>query len=82
MLRFANQPNTTGTGRPTRDGHDSAGDAIRVEIYDPATNETVDTDAVIAMTSTTREASIGTDICCRSRTTAFGVSVITAAPRR
>ena len=50
MLRFANQPNTTGTGRPTRDGHDSAGDAIRVEIYDPATNETVDTDADVTLT--------------------------------
>ena len=50
MLRFANQPRTTGTGRPTRDGHDSTGDAIRVEIYDPATNRTVDTDADVTLT--------------------------------
>lgn len=49
MLRFANQPNTTRTGRPTRDGHDSAGDAIRVEIYDPATNRPVDTDADVTL---------------------------------
>lgn len=50
MLRFVNQPRTTGTGRPTRDGHDSAGEAIRVEIYDPATNRTVDTDADVTLT--------------------------------
>ena len=50
MLRFVNQPRTTGTGRPTRDGHDSTGEAIRVEIYDPATNRTVDTDADVTVT--------------------------------
>ena len=50
MLRFANQPRTAGTGRPTRDGHDSTGEAIRVEIYDPATNRTVDTDADVTLT--------------------------------
>jgi hypothetical protein len=49
MLRFANQPNTTGTGRLTRDGRDSAGDPIRVEFYDPATNQTVDTDAEVTL---------------------------------
>ena len=41
MLRFANQPNTTGPGQPIRDGHGSTGDAISVEIYDPITNQTV-----------------------------------------
>lgn len=50
MLRFANQPNTTQTGRPARDGHDSAGDAIRVEFFDPMTNEIVDTDATVILT--------------------------------
>ena len=50
MLRFVNQPRTTSTGRPTRDGHDSTGEAIRVEIYDPATNRTVDTDADVTLT--------------------------------
>ena len=50
MLRFVNQPRTTGTGRPTRDGHDSTGEEIRVEIYDPATNRTVDTDADVILT--------------------------------
>jgi hypothetical protein len=50
MLRFANQPKTTGTGRPTRDGHNSDGDAIRVEMYDPATGRTVDTDSDVTLT--------------------------------
>ena len=50
MLRFVNQPRTTRTGRPTRDGHDSTGEEIRVEIYDPATNGTVDTDADVTLT--------------------------------
>ena len=50
MLRFANQPNTTETDRPTRDGHNSVGDAIRVEIYDPDTNQTVDTTAAVTLT--------------------------------
>ena len=50
MLRFVNQPRTTGTGRPTRDGRDSTGEAISVEIYDPATNRTVDTDADVTLT--------------------------------
>jgi len=50
MLRFANQPKTTATGRPTRDRRDSVGDAIRVEVYDPATNKTVDTDADVTLT--------------------------------
>jgi hypothetical protein len=49
MLRFANQPNTTGPGQPIRDGHGSTGDAIRVEIYDPITNQTVDTDAAVTL---------------------------------
>jgi hypothetical protein len=49
MLRFANQPNTTGTGQSIRDGHGSSGDAIRVEIYDPATNEPIDTDAAVTL---------------------------------
>ena len=49
MLRFANQPNTTQTGRPARDGHNSVGDAIRVEFFDPLTNETVDTNAAVIL---------------------------------
>ncbi len=50
MLRFANQPKTTGTGRPTRDGHNSDGDPIRVEFYDPATDRTIDSDADVTLT--------------------------------
>jgi hypothetical protein len=49
MLRFANQPTTTQTGQPIRDGHGSTGDAIRVEIFDPTTNQTVDTDAAVSL---------------------------------
>jgi len=50
MLRFTNQPNTTETGRQITDGHGSAGEAISVEIYDPTTNRTVDTDAAVTLT--------------------------------
>jgi hypothetical protein len=50
MLRFANQPNTTQTGQPIRDGHGGTGDVIRVEIYDPDTDRTVDTNAVVTLT--------------------------------
>ena len=50
MLRFANQPNTTKTGWPTRDGHHSIGDAIRVEIFDPDTNAIVDTNEAVTLT--------------------------------
>lgn len=50
MLRFANQPSTTKTGWPTRDGHHSIGEPIRVEIYDPDTDKTVDTDAAVVLT--------------------------------
>jgi hypothetical protein len=50
MLRFGNQPKTTGTGRPTRDGHNSEGDPIRVEFYDPATKRILDSDAEVTLT--------------------------------
>ena len=49
MLRFVNQPRTTGTGRPTRDGHDSTGEVIRVEIFDPDTDQVVDTPAAVTL---------------------------------
>ena len=48
MLRFANQPNTTATGGLIRDGH-GIGDPIRVEIYDPETNLTVDSNATVTL---------------------------------
>ena len=50
MLRFANQPSTTRTGWPVRDGHHSIGDPVRVEIFDTGTNAIVDTDAAVALT--------------------------------
>jgi hypothetical protein len=50
MLRFVNQPNTTQTNEPITDGHGSTGDAIRVEIYDPETNQTIDTNGAVTLT--------------------------------
>jgi hypothetical protein len=49
MLRFANQPNTTQTRELIRDGHGSIGDSIRVEIFDPETNQTIDTNATVTL---------------------------------
>ena len=49
QLRFANQPTTTLTGALITDGHDSSGDPIRVEIYDPTTGLTIDSDAVVTL---------------------------------
>jgi hypothetical protein len=50
MLRFVNQPDTTATGSVIRDAHGSTGNAISVEIFDPMTNGTVDTDATVTLT--------------------------------
>lgn len=49
LLRFANQPNTTRTGDIIRDGFASTGNFIRIEIYDPSTNLTVNTDAPVTL---------------------------------
>ena len=49
-LRFANQPNTTRTGDTITDGYDSSGSGIAVEIYDPGTGQTVDSDANVTLT--------------------------------
>jgi hypothetical protein len=49
LLRFANQPSTTQTGEPITDGFDSGGNAIRVEIYDPGTGLTVDSNASVTL---------------------------------
>jgi hypothetical protein len=50
LLRFANQPNTTETDGLIRDGHDSTGDAITVEIYDPGTGQVVNVNAAVTVT--------------------------------
>jgi len=50
LLRFANQPNTTKTGGTIKDGYDSSGSGIKVEIYDPATGQVVDSDANVTLT--------------------------------
>jgi hypothetical protein len=49
LLRFANQPNTTETGGTIRDGYKSTGNGIRVEIFDPNTNQVVDSDANVSL---------------------------------
>lgn len=49
QLRFANQPNTTRTGGVIKDGFDSSGSAITVEIFDPATGLVVDSDAAVTL---------------------------------
>ena len=49
-LRFANQPNTTATDNTITTGFNSTGGAIKVEIYDPATGSTVDSNANVTMT--------------------------------
>ena len=51
LLRFANQPNTTQTGFNIRDGYASTGTAIRVEIYDPSTGDTIDSGALVELIS-------------------------------
>ena len=50
LLRFANQPNTTATGNTIKTGYDSTGDGIKVEIYDPGTGLTVDSNAMVTLT--------------------------------
>jgi hypothetical protein len=50
LLRFANQPATTATDALITDAFDSAGDPLQVEIYDPLTEETVDSDATVTLT--------------------------------
>lgn len=56
LLRFANQPNTTRTAAVVKDGFDSTGSAIRVEIYDPGTGLTVDSDATVTLAPDTNPA--------------------------
>jgi hypothetical protein len=49
LLRFANQPNTTQTNQTIKTGYKSTGDLLSVEIYDPVTTETVDSDATVTL---------------------------------
>ncbi len=50
LLRFANQPKTTETDGTIRDGFNSSGGAIRVEIYDAKTGVTVNSTAAVTLT--------------------------------
>ena len=49
LLRFANQPNTTKTGAIIRDGFASSGNDIKVEIFDPITELTVNSNAAVTL---------------------------------
>jgi hypothetical protein len=49
LLRFANQPAPTRTGNTITDAFDSSGGGIRVEIYDPLSGDTVDSDAPVTL---------------------------------
>ena len=49
QLRFANQPNTTKTLDVIKDGYNSTGTALQVEIFDPETNDVVSTTEDVAM---------------------------------
>jgi len=49
QLRFANQPNTTKTLNVIKDGYNSTGTALQVEIIDPETHDVVSTDADVTM---------------------------------
>ena len=49
QLRFANQPNTTQTNATITDGFGSSGNAIRVEIFDPATDLVVNSSADVTL---------------------------------
>lgn len=50
LLRFANQPGTTKTGSTITSAFNSTGNPIKVEIYDPGTGQTVDSDANVTLT--------------------------------
>lgn len=56
QVRFANQPNTTKTNNVIKDGYNSTGDALSVEIFDPETNDVVDTTANVVLTTGTNKA--------------------------
>ena len=49
QLRFANQPNTTATGNTIKTGYDSTGNPIKVEIFDPITQQVVDSNANVTL---------------------------------
>jgi hypothetical protein len=55
-LRFKNQPNTTKTNNVIQDGYNSTGDPLKVEIFDPETEDVVDTDAQVTITTGTNKA--------------------------
>ena len=49
QLRFANQPNTTKTNNVIKDGYNSTGTALQVEIFDPETEDVVNTTENVEM---------------------------------
>ena len=71
-----------GDGEITAAGADTAGEPVGPMLKAPPRASTKATDALNAMTSTTKDPSIAGDIARPGRTTGVGVSVMTAAPRR
>ena len=70
-----------GDGEITAAGADTA-EPVGPMLKAPPRASTKATDALNAMTSTTKDPSIAGDIARPGRTTGVGVSVMTAAPRR
>jgi hypothetical protein len=48
-LRFTKEPNTTKTNNVIKNGFNSTGDLVTVEIYDPVTSDVVDSDATVTL---------------------------------
>jgi hypothetical protein len=55
-LRFTNGPATTKTNNVIKSGFNSTGDPLSVEIYDPVTDDVVDSDATVTLTATVNPA--------------------------
>ncbi len=56
QLRFKNQPNTTKTNNVIKDGYNSTGTALQVEIFDPETMDLVDSSKQIVLSTGTNKA--------------------------
>jgi len=56
QIRFANQPNTTKTNSVIKDGYNSTGSALNVEIFDPETDDVVSTTEQVVLSTGTNKA--------------------------
>ncbi|HET9084667.1 MAG TPA: hypothetical protein VFN41_09725, partial [Candidatus Limnocylindrales bacterium] len=53
QIRFANQPNTTKTNNVIKNGYNSTAPELKVEIFDPATDGVVETNATVTLSTNT-----------------------------